>query len=96
MKLLMPKNVLVLTESYLSVFRCVDMLFMHTDTGTESVSSFTNVEFIASWTGYYIDDIPRITWHIAVHSKRTAVEIKTSSLRKAITDTASRVIIFLF
>ena len=59
MKQFMPTNVYVFTESYLSVFRCVDMLFVHT--GTKSVSSFTNVELLASWAGYNIYDILRIT-----------------------------------
>ena len=44
--------------------------------------------------GYNIYDILRITWHIGVHCKRTAVEVKASSLRKVITGTASMVIKF--
>ena len=44
MKLFMPTIIYVFTENYLFVYRFVDILFMHTGSGTEIVSSSTNVE----------------------------------------------------
>ena len=66
-------------ESYLSVFRYLDMLFMHTDTGTESVSIFSNSlhvgEVISYMTFFLSHDIlvfygHSLQWTPICHVKR--------------------------